>query len=124
MPQKPVVLIVDDEQPIRDVLRTYLMEDYTLLLAEDGWQAVELAQNDSLDLILMDIKMPRLNGWEAINEIRARGSKIPIIVMSGFADSWDPITAQKLGVRELLSKPFDLFQLRQLIRKEIRAPRV
>lgn len=124
MPQRPVVLIADDEQQIRDVLRTFLMDEYTLLLAEDGGQAVETAQNDSPDLILMDIKMPRLNGWEAIHEIRSRGSKIPIIVISGFSDFWDPALAGKLGVREVLTKPFDLFQLRELIRKEIQTSKV
>lgn len=119
MPQKPLVLVADDDRNIRDMLQLGLVKDYRLLLVEDGIQAIEYAEAKTPDLILMDIRMPRLNGWEAIKEIRSKGLQVPIIVMTGYSDSWTQTYALELGVTEYLSKPFSIIELRELISKKI-----
>jgi DNA-binding response OmpR family regulator len=119
MVQKPLVLIADDDRNIRRILKLGLEQDYRCCLAEDGLQAVEYARAESPDLILTDIMMPRLNGWEAIREIRSIGLDVPIIVMTGFADSWSQAEAVELGVTDCLAKPFSLYHLRELISKKI-----
>jgi CheY-like chemotaxis protein len=117
--EQPVVLIADDEMGPRVSLRFLLQDDYRLLFAEDGMQAVAMVKERPPDLILMDIKMPRLNGWEAIREIRGLGSSVPIIVMTGFPDPSDNEKAVKLGVTHYLSKPFDLSHVQELIKEGV-----
>jgi DNA-binding response OmpR family regulator len=98
-----------------------LGKDWRVILAEDGLQAVECARSESLHLILMDINMPRLNGWNAIREIRAMGIAVPIVVMTGFPDPSDQIKAQELGVVECLYKPFNILRLRELIHRQMKS---
>jgi CheY-like chemotaxis protein len=119
MVQKPLVLIAEDDQQLREVLELSLGGRYRLVLAEDGFQAVKHVETECPDLIVMDIKMPRLNGWDAIRQIRSRGINTPIIVMTGYTDSWDQKKAQKLGVKYNLLKPFSIIKLNELINKEI-----
>lgn len=119
MSRKPLILIADDEASVREALRLFLKEEYDLLLAEDGEKALELVQKQPPDLIIMDIGMPKLNGWGAMKEIRNQGHSMPIIVITGFPQSSDKSALQKLGVKDYLVKPFSLFQLRELIRKEV-----
>ena len=119
MPQKPLVLIAEDDHQLRELLELSLLDRYRLSLVEDGLQAVECVQREAPDLILMDIKMPKLDGWGAIQEIRSRGFTTPIIVMTGFSDCWNEMNAQRLGVKKYVSKPFSIPQLRELIHEEI-----
>jgi DNA-binding response OmpR family regulator len=113
MSKKPLVLVVDDDQHLGEFLQMALGKDWRVILAEDGLQAVEL--------ILMDINMPRLNGWNAIREIRAMGIAVPIVVMTGFPDPSDQIKAQELGVVECLYKPFNILRLRELIHRQMKS---
>jgi CheY-like chemotaxis protein len=119
MLQKPLVLVVEDDKQLRELLELSLADQYRLILAEDALKAVEYFQTESPDLILMDIKMPRLNGWEAIREIRSMGINVPIIVITGFSDSWNELLALELGVNRCLWKPFSISKLRELIHKEL-----
>jgi DNA-binding response OmpR family regulator len=117
--QNPAILVVDDDQHLGELLQMALGNDWRVILAEDGLQAIECARSESPDLILMDINMPRLNGWDAIREIRAMGIGVPIVVMTGFPDPSDQIKAQELGVVECLYKPFNILRLRELIRRKM-----
>jgi CheY-like chemotaxis protein len=119
MPQKPLLLIADDDQGIRNVLKLAFEGDFRCRLAKDGRQAVEFARIENPDLILMDILMPRLTGWEAIREIRSIGLNTPIIVMTGFSHTWREADARELGVTEYLVKPFCLHHLKDLIARKI-----
>jgi CheY-like chemotaxis protein len=118
MLRKPLILIAEDDRAAREFLQLALQDDYRLLFAEDGLQTFEQTKNRSPDLIVMDIRMPKLNGWQVIREIRALQNMVPIIVITGHPDPYDKLKAKRLGVVECLSKPFDLAYLRRLIRKE------
>lgn len=117
--QRPLILVVDDELGLRVSLRFLLQDDYELLFAEDGKSGVETALARLPSLILMDIKMPGLNGWEAARAIRSRGSKVPIIVMTGFPDPSDQELARELGIRDYVVKPFDLEEFQGLVRRRL-----
>jgi CheY-like chemotaxis protein len=119
MTHKPLILIAEDDRGIRDLLQAALEENYRLLVAEDGLQTIEQVKNGSPDLILMDIWMPKLSGWQVIREIRAKKNMVPIIVITGIPDPYNNLKAQRLGVVACLPKPFDVAHLRQLIREKI-----
>lgn len=122
MLQKPLVLIAEDDVNVRELLQAALQADYRLLLAKDGLQTIEQVKTQSPDLILMDIWMPKLNGWQVIREIRALHNTVPIIVITGHPDPYNKLKAEKFGVVDCLSKPFDLIYLQKLIREKIKTP--
>ena len=101
------ILVVDDESRIRKLVRDFLVKkDYEVLEASNGKEAVDLffAQND-VDLIILDIMMPVMDGWQVCREIRAY-SKVPIIMLSAKSDERDELQGFELGVDEYVSKPF------------------
>ena len=101
------VLIADDEEPIRSVLRIYLENaGYEVLEAEDGRQAVDLVRNGDVDLVLLDIMMPVLDGYGALREIREL-SNVPVILLSAKGQDPDKILGLNLGADDYLAKPFN-----------------
>jgi CheY-like chemotaxis protein len=119
MSEKPVVLIAEDDRLVRNLLRITLRNDYELRFAEDGLQTVEQAKEGFLDLILMDINMPKVNGWQAIRELRALQNNTPIVVITGFPDPLNEIKAKRWRVFACLNKPIDLIYLQEVVRKAI-----
>ena len=100
------LLIVDDEQKIREVLAEYArFEGYDVDEATDGKQAIEKCKNDNFDLIIMDIMMPKFDGFSAIKEIK-KFSDIPVIVLSARSDEVDKLYGFELGVDDYVVKPF------------------
>ncbi len=97
-----------------------LKEDYEVHLACDGMEAVEHYENCCPDLIIMDIRMRRLDGLKAIRPIRALSTTVPIIVMTGFPALKETAEATELGVLACLTKPFDLLHLRRLVEESVR----
>ncbi len=95
-------------------------EDYEIHLACDGMEALEHCENHCPDLIIMDIRMRRLDGLEAIRRIRASGNGVPIIVMTGFPDLKETAEAKELGVLVCLVKPFDLLHLKRVVEESVR----
>lgn len=110
---KRTILIAEDEQMNYEYLVALLEdENYNILHAPDGNFAVEISQNDdSIDLILMDIRMPGIDGFEATKKIRESGKTIPIIAQSAFAMSEDKNRAMASGFTEYLEKPISRKQL-------------
>lgn len=117
--ERPLVLVVDDELGLRVSLRYLLEERYELLFAEDGRSGVELAMARRPKLIIMDIKMPGMNGWEAVRAIRSKGVRIPIIVMTGFPDPSHQDLMMELGVGDYVVKPFDLKEFQELVSERV-----
>ena len=101
------VLVVDDEARIRKIVRDYLvMNGYEVIEAQDGEQAVDDVMSDSsIDLIIMDIMMPNMDGYEALKSIR-RFSKIPVIMLTAKSEEKDELKGFDLGVDEYITKPF------------------
>jgi len=100
------ILIVDDEELIRNVIKEYsTMEGYKVSEAEDGLEALELVKMNDFDLIVMDIMMPKMDGYQAIKEIKKIKS-IPFIILSARSDEIDKLYGFDLGIDDYLTKPF------------------
>lgn len=100
------LLIVDDEEKIREVLRLYAeFEGHECVEAEDGMQAVKLARENNFDLILMDVRMPKLDGYYAVKEIR-KFSQVPVIMLSARVEEYDRLFGFEVGVDDYVVKPF------------------
>ena len=101
------ILVVDDESRMRKLVRDFLVrQDYEVFEAGDGEEALDLFYEEKgISVILLDVMMPRLNGWEVVKEIR-QTSKVPIIMLTAKADEADELLGFELGVDEYISKPF------------------
>jgi DNA-binding response OmpR family regulator len=100
------ILIVDDEEMIRDVLKEYVeFEGNEAYEAADGMEAVKLCKENDYDLLLMDVMMPRLDGFSAVKEIK-KIKDVPVIMLSARGEEYDKLFAFELGVDDYVTKPF------------------
>ncbi len=100
------ILIADDEQKIREVLREYAeFEGHTVIEAVDGMQAVELVRNNEFDIIILDIMMPRLDGFSACKEIR-KFTNTPVLMLSARGEEYDKLFGFEIGADDYVVKPF------------------
>lgn len=101
------ILVVDDESRMRKLVRDFLVrQDFEVLEAGDGEEALDLFYKDkSIALIILDVMMPKMNGWEVCKEVR-ENSKVPIIMLTAKSDESDELMGFDLGVDEYISKPF------------------
>ena len=110
------ILIVDDEKNIRNVIKEYAEFDgFETFEAEDGMQAVEMCRTQDFDLIIMDIMMPKLDGYSAVREIR-KTKQIPVIMLSARGEEYDKLFGFELGVDDYVTKPFSPKELLARIR--------
>jgi excisionase family DNA binding protein len=106
-PERPRVLIVDDEATIRDLLsKTLALAEYDVDLASDGRTALERLRIIPYDLLITDLKMPGVDGLAVIREARRLKADIPVIIITGFSTEASAIEAVNLGVSGYLTKPF------------------
>lgn len=102
----PKILIVDDEQKIREVIREYSeFNGYEVAEAADGMEAVGLCRLNDYDLIIMDIMMPKLDGYSACKEIK-KNKDIPVIMLSARGEEYDKLFGFELGIDDYVVKPF------------------
>ena len=100
------ILIVDDEQNIREIIREYAeFEGYETAETNDGMKAVKMAKEDNYDLIIMDVMMPKLDGYSAVKEIR-KFSDVPVIILSARVEEYDKLFGFEIGVDDYVTKPF------------------
>ena len=106
---KKTILIVDDTEWNRELLVQLLEENYNILQAVDGADGVRMTEENKPDLILMDLGMPVMDGWEATRKIKANDAlkHIPVIAVTSHAMVGDEIDARKAGCDDYLSKPID-----------------
>ena len=114
------ILIVDDEKMIRNVVKEYAKFDgYETDEAEDGMEAVEKCRTQDYDLIIMDVMMPRLDGYSAVKEIR-KTKQIPVIMLSARGEEYDKLFGFEMGVDDYVTKPFSPKELLARIRAVIK----
>lgn len=112
MSHKAKILVVDDEDALRTVLSAELSsEGYDVGTAADGVEAVGLLQKNRYHLVLLDIKMPNMNGFEVLKVIKEKYPGTKVIMLTGFADLKNAIESKKLGAEDFVSKPYDLVDL-------------
>ena len=112
------ILVVDDQLGVRSLLVEAFQEDqYKVEAAENGEVALRSFIAFKPHLILMDIKMPVMNGIEALRKIRILDSRVPVIMMTAYGDIQNMETAKGLGIFSYINKPFDLFELKERVRE-------
>ena len=119
MPQE-TILLADDDEMIVDVLRYRLeAEGYTVIVARDGEQALALALSANPDLVLLDVMMPRMQGWEVCRELR-RSSAVPILMLTARGEEMDRVLGLELGADDYVVKPFSFRELLARIHAHLR----
>ena len=105
--EKRKILMVDDEERMRKLIKDFLTRhDFQVVEAGDGEAAIDIFFNDkNIDLVILDVMMPKMDGWEVCREIR-KNSKVPIIMLTARGDERDELLGFDLGVDEYISKPF------------------
>lgn len=112
MPAKNRILVVDDEDALRTVLSSELEgEGYIVQMAGDGDEAIKILEKNTFDLILLDIKMPTVDGFEVLKYVKQHTPATKVIMLTGFADLKNAIESKKLGAEDFVSKPYDLVDL-------------
>ena len=112
MARKGSILVVDDEDALRTVLSSELVnEGYEIKTASDGDEAIGELEKGRFDMVLLDIKMPRVNGFEVLKHIRQNHPGTKVVMLTGFADLKNAIESKKLGADDFVSKPYDLVDL-------------
>ena len=118
----PKILVIEDEAAIRRVLIKILSEEndsYKVEEAEDGLQGIEKVKNDDYDLILCDIKMPKMDGVEVLEAVKKIKPEIPMVMISGHGDLETAINTMRLGAFDYISKPPDLNRLLNTVRNAL-----
>lgn len=120
MPATEKILIVDDEKEIVKLMEIYLKnEGYELLKASDGLEALEILQNKEVDLVILDVMMPRLDGIEACMRIR-EDRDTPIIMLSAKSQDIDKIAGLSIGADDYVTKPFNPLELMARVKSQLR----
>lgn len=105
------VLVVDDEKPLRDFVRRNLeVRGYRVLIASNGLEALAIFKNENVQLVIMDIMMPHMDGLEATRRIR-ESSHVPIVILTAMGEEADKVRAFDLGADDYLTKPFGVGEL-------------
>lgn len=123
---KKKILIVDDEPHVRRLVRTVLSKDFTVLEAEDGKQAIEIAATQKPDLILMDIMMPRMDGYTSCSAIKndPTTKSIPVLMVTALGFELNVKLGQQMGADGYMTKPFTAQDLFDKIAEFLPAPEV
>jgi two-component system KDP operon response regulator KdpE len=117
------VLVVDDEQPLRDFVRRNLeVRGFRVLTARNGLEGLALFNTEYVDLVIMDVMMPSMDGLEAIRRIR-EGSTVPVIVLSALGEEPDKVKALNIGADDYLAKPFGVTELLARVQAVMRRTR-
>lgn len=116
-----MIAVVDDEKKIRDMVKSYLEnEGFSVVEAEDGAAAVQLVEKHEVDLILLDVMMPNMNGLQALAKIRLLSEKMPVIMLTAKTEEIDKLLGLEMGADDYITKPFSMRELAARIRTVLR----
>ena len=116
----PKLLVVDDEERIRDIIREYAeFNDFQVTEAADGMEAVECVKKNDFDIIVMDIMMPKLDGYSACKEIK-KIKDIPVIMLTAKSSEIDKVSGLELGADDYITKPFGVMEMLSRIKAVLR----
>jgi len=116
---RPVILIVDDDPGIRESFRLILEEHYELIEAGDGRQAIEIVRTSDIDLVLLDIRLPEMDGIEVLERIKALDDQVEVILVTAVKTVRTAVAAMKLGAFDYVTKPFEEDDLLSVVRRAL-----
>ena len=112
------VLAVDDEPMMRSLLEKILTRDgYKIVTAEDGQEALKVLEEQPVSIVISDIKMPRLNGFDLLKVIKSKYPEIGVIMMTAYGDTFTVKDALLLGADEYITKPFKSFEISLVVER-------
>ena len=115
------ILIVEDEASIAEVVSAYARRDgYETVIASDGLEALEIFERDEIDLVILDLMLPKLNGEEVCRRIREKSSSVPVIMLTAKSSEADVVYGLDTGANDYVSKPFSPRVLMARIRAQMR----
>jgi len=118
--ENKVILVTDDDHDIRNMIKIYLQnENYEVLLAKNGMEAIEILEKNPVDLLILDIMMPDMDGMETCYKIRDRW-KMPIIFLSAKGEDMDKIMGLSAGADDYITKPFNPLELTARVKANLR----
>ncbi len=121
LPEKKQVLIVDDEPNLRKILAAQLSRDgYDVLLAEDGEQGLQILRDHHIDLVVTDLRMPKVDGMTLLREALREDPELPIVMITAHGTIDTAVEALKTGAFDYLTKPFDKDEVRQIVAKALK----
>ncbi|MDP5106336.1 response regulator [uncultured Polaribacter sp.] len=118
---KKKILVVDDEISICMLLQNFLSAEYEVVTLNNAIEALEWLEGNIPDLIISDIQMPEMDGYDFLTKVRERGftKHTPVVMLSGKAESKERIKCYRLGAQDYLTKPFNPEELEELVKKNI-----
>src|SRR3954462_7847323 len=109
---KAKILIAEDDANIRQgLVATLESEGYSVTAASDGAQALRLFPQEKFDLVMLDIMMPKASGYDVCRELRAQGTRVPVLFLTAKGEEVDKVVALKLGADDSVTKPFGVHEL-------------
>ena len=115
-PAKPVVLVVDDDEGIRDTLEAILTKDYTVIKAKDGRAALRLIDEKEVQVMLLDIRLPDINGLDVLKRVKERYDDVEVAMITAIKEVDTAVKAMKLGAYDYITKEFDYDEVVNLVR--------
>ena len=115
MSMRKKILICDDEEGVRESLKLILEDNYDLSFAENGNEAVKNVKKDPVDLVILDIKMPKMTGIETLKELKRISPSVKVIMASGYKSVEAASEAMKYGASDYLVKPFDSKEVQEKV---------
>src|SRR5438477_5341977 len=116
---RPVALVVDDEESVRESFRLVLDQDYDVLDVPDGARALEIVRANHVDVVLLDIRLPEMDGIEVLERLKALDDSLEVILVSAVKTVRTAVAAMKLGAFDYLTKPFEDEELLSLVRRAV-----
>src|ERR1700683_3846786 len=121
LPERKQVLIVDDEPNLRKILSAQLSRDgYEVMTAEDGEQGLALLKEHHIDLVVSDLKMPKVDGMTLLRKALIEDPELPVILITAHGTIDTAVEALKAGAFDFVTKPFDKDEVRQIVAKALR----
>ena len=117
------ILVIDDELGPRESIRMVFKDTHNVFLAEDGFKGIEILKKEDIDVIILDLKMPKINGIETLKKIREIDKDVPVIILTGYGDVDTAKKAIHYGTMEFLSKPFNVEDIIKIVNKAIEGRR-
>ena len=120
MDEKKTVLIVEDEKSIVDILQYNLKKEYNILTANDGEAGLAMALDKNPDILLLDLMLPKLDGFEVCRILREKGSRVPVIILTAREGEDDKVKGLELGADDYITKPFSVREVMARVKANIR----
>ena len=116
---RPVALVVDDEESVRESFRLVLEQDYDVLDAPAGARALEIVRANHVDVVLLDIRLPEMDGIEVLERLKALDDSLEVILVTAVKTVRTAVAAMKLGAFDYVTKPFEDEELLALMRRAV-----